>query len=187
MSADEAGFVSLADVLRSGSPTPTPRRTPAHVDGLPGDALANVKPIETEAVPPDSALTETRDPVRAPCGCAVAGALREARLFRAALADALELQVERLAAALALEVLGRELQLGPCDLQAIAKRLVAERRCEEPLRLRVAPGDAHISCGLPVVGDAGLASGDAILECRNGEIDASLRIRLAAIQMAELP
>jgi hypothetical protein len=174
--------------LRSGSPAP--HRTPARIDGRPGDALEPEAAVSATPPPlsvPYSALTATRDPLDAPCGCAIAGALREARLFRAALADALELEVERLAAALAVEVLGRELQLGGCELEAIAKRLVAERRSDEPLRLRVAPGDAHISCGLPVVGDVALALGDAILECRSGEIDASLRIRLAAIQMAEQP
>jgi hypothetical protein len=110
-----------------------------------------------------------------------ATALRDARLFRAALADAFEARLVKLVGAFAEDVLGRELRLEGIDLAAIARRIIGERRSEEPVRLRVAPADALIACDIPIVADARLQPGDAILECASGAIDARLHVRLAAV------
>jgi flagellar biosynthesis/type III secretory pathway protein FliH len=110
--------------------------------------------------------------------------MREARLFRAALADAFDALAAELIRALAADVLGRELKLAPVDVALLARRLVAERRADEPLALRVCPADAHIACELPLIPDPELQPGDAVLVCRNGEIDARLTIRLAQVLAA---
>jgi flagellar biosynthesis/type III secretory pathway protein FliH len=107
---------------------------------------------------------------------------RDVRLFRAALAEALDVLAGELAARLAAEVLGRELLLAPADLAAIAARLLTEHAADEPLRLRVAPGQAQaVESILPVIEDSYLASGDAVLECRGGSVDARLTVRLATL------
>ncbi len=110
--------------------------------------------------------------------------LSEVRLFRSALADALDEHAATLIRRLAADVLGRELQLAPVDVAYLARRLVAERLADEPIRLRVAPADAGFACDVPVVADACLNPGDAVLECRSGAIDARLGVRLADVLAA---
>ena len=71
-------------------------------------------------------------------------------------------------------------------MAAIAARIVAEHPGAQPPRLRVAPSDvAALACcaGVlpPIVGDAELASGDAILEVAAGAVDERLGLRLAAL------
>jgi flagellar biosynthesis/type III secretory pathway protein FliH len=105
-------------------------------------------------------------------------ALREARLFHAALADAFAAILADLLRELATDVVGRELRLAGVDIEGLARRLIAERAADGPLRLRVAPAQARVACDLPVVVDPTLQPGDAVLECRNGEIDARLSVRL---------
>jgi hypothetical protein len=111
----------------------------------------------------------------------IGAAVRDARLFRAALADIFELQASRIAADLARAVLARELVLAPPDIAAIAAALIAQSLADEPLRLRVAPEAANLRCAVPVVGDERLEPGDAVLECRYGSIDARLKLRLANV------
>ncbi len=83
---------------------------------------------------------------------------------------------------LAAHVLGRELELTPCELEAILQRALQHYAAEEPVRLRVHPEDAAgLQCTVPVVPDETLARGDALLELRTGEIDASLGARLARV------
>jgi flagellar biosynthesis/type III secretory pathway protein FliH len=108
-------------------------------------------------------------------------AAREARFFRAALADVFAAILAQLVRDVADEVLARELHLEAAAIELIARRLIAERLADEPLRLHVAPSDAQVSCTLPVVADACLQPGDAILVCRNGTIDARLAVRLSAV------
>ena len=94
---------------------------------------------------------------------------------------------EQAAAALASDVLGRELQLSACDIESIARRLIAERCADEPLSVRVCPADAGFACDLPIVADSRLRPGDAVLVCRNGEIDARLAVRFAHVVAAVAP
>jgi hypothetical protein len=107
-----------------------------------------------------------------------------AKLFGAALADAFDMLLPELVRGLAAEVLGRELRLAAVDLEALARRLIAERLAQGPVRLRVAPSEANVICELPVVTDPALRPGDVVLECRSGDIDARLRTRLAAVLAA---
>jgi hypothetical protein len=108
----------------------------------------------------------------------VSGALRDARLFRARLADAFDDAVARLVRELAADVLARELRLAPVEIATLVRR-VLERA--PVIRVRVAPADAGFVRGVPVLADPALAPGDAIVELGRGELDARLGVRLAAV------
>lgn len=111
--------------------------------------------------------------------------LREVRLFYARVIEAVEAAVETLLEDLAADVLGRELLLGPVDIEAIVDRALQRFASEEPLRVRVHPEDrSRVKCGIPVVADGDLRPGDAIVELRSGSIDASFGARLAALLQA---
>ncbi|MDB5073403.1 MAG: hypothetical protein JWM87_4514 [Candidatus Eremiobacteraeota bacterium] len=108
----------------------------------------------------------------------IAGALRDARLFRARLADAFDDAVARLVRELAADVLARELRLAPAEIATLVRR-VLERA--PVIRVRVAPADVGFVRGVPVLADPALAPGDAIVELGRGELDARLGVRLAAV------
>jgi hypothetical protein len=150
-------FVALADVLR-----------PPREARVPQPDLATPLEVEHDAAalgPPPLSL-ETRE------------ALREARLFGARLADAFDAAAARLLRDLAAHVLARELQLRPCDLSALIARVLAGAPA---VRLRVAQADAAVAAPLPVVVDAALAPGDAIVELTGGAFDVRLGVRLANV------
>lgn len=109
-------------------------------------------------------------------------ALRQARLFRAHLCDALENAVGELLTDIAAEVLARELQLAPAEIGAIVRQVLQTHCASDPVRVRVHPEDAAVAaCELPVVCDDGLRRGDAIVELRDGALEASLGVRLEAV------
>jgi flagellar biosynthesis/type III secretory pathway protein FliH len=110
-------------------------------------------------------------------------ALSSARRFRAALADALALSLERLVRDIACDVLARELALAPCDVATIAAHALERVLEERPVRVLVHPDDAAAceAIDLPVVCDAGLRAGDVVFDVRCGSIDSSLGARLDAI------
>ena len=155
-------FVALADLLRA------PAASDDHLAPVPADA------VEDAAVHADAAVD-----------VGVVAAVREARLFRARLADAFDEGAARLLRELATDVLARELRLAPCDLAAIVRR-IGERA---PLvRVRVAACDAAALAVVPfpggcttVVEDPALARGDAIVEVIGGALDARLGVRLAVV------
>ena len=188
MLADEARFVSLAEIIRSRPPAV--QSVPTVGASVP-DRCAP-ESVEPSAPEPDPALeargvAEVAARTAEPSGPESASAVRAARLFRAALADAFDALAAELAAALASDVLGRELQLSACDIESIARRLIAERCADEPLSVRVSPADAGFACDLPIVADSRLRPGDAVLVCRNGEIDARLAVRFAHVVAAVAP
>ncbi|HEY1430005.1 MAG TPA: FliH/SctL family protein [Candidatus Tumulicola sp.] len=110
-------------------------------------------------------------------------ALSSARRFRAAVADALALSLERLVRDIACDVLARELALAPADVASIAARVLDRYFGERPVCVRVHPDDARAceSIGVPVVVDGRLRAGDVVLDVRCGSIDASLGARLDSI------
>jgi flagellar biosynthesis/type III secretory pathway protein FliH len=123
------------------------------------------------------------EPARVP---ELADLVRDVRIFRARLEDALAVSCDALLREFAYAVLGRELILAPPDIAVIAARVLAAHSDVHPLRLRVAPGDvaalARCDDALPpVASDVELAPGDAILEFDGGCADARLGVRLAAI------
>jgi hypothetical protein len=111
----------------------------------------------------------------------VTAALREARLFRAHLADALESARDLLLRELACAVLGRELTLAPADLTRLTQAVLAAHPTRDALAVRVHPADVGgLELSLPVRGDARLAPGDLVLELGDGTcVDARLGVRLA--------
>ena len=151
-----AEFVALAELLRAPVAHAVAAETPAD------DRVA-------------------REPLEGALAADVDAALRDARLFRARLADALDEAASRLVRELACAVLVRELQLAPCDLAALVRR-AGERA--PVVRVRVSPCDAAALAGMPVVADATLERGDAIVELAGGAFDVRLGVRLATVQEA---
>ena len=163
-----AEFVSLADRL-------------AGIDPRVGDA-----PCEPSSRPEASGASFAEAPEASntsgadarPLGSGVADALRDARLFRARLADAFADAAQRLLRELACEVLARELRLAPCDLAALVQRV---RERVPVVRVRVAAADLGAVTGVPLLADPALQAGDAIVELNGGALDARLGVRLAAV------
>jgi hypothetical protein len=151
----------------AGPPVSTVPHESAPVSHLPD---AN-PPAATE--PADDAASHEVNPPHA-----VANALRDARLFRARLADAFAFSSRRLLRDLASDVLARELRLAPCDLGALVRR-AAEN--VPVVRVRVAPCDLGFAAAVPVIADTSLSAGDAVVELDGGALDARLGVRLAAV------
>lgn len=138
-------------------------------------ALADLLRGDPAPPAPEAPLPAAEPPPESPM---LADALREARLFRARLADAFDAGAERLLRELAARVLGRELRLAPCALDALLRETLAQAPV---LRVRVAAPDVDLALDVPVVADATLQPGDAILELHDGALDARLGVRLAAV------
>ncbi|HZO93332.1 MAG TPA: hypothetical protein VFB22_06140 [Candidatus Baltobacteraceae bacterium] len=135
-------------------------------DDAPSGAPTSVAAASSDAASREDAAYEIRR------------AVRDARLFRARLADALDAAVALLMRRFASDVLARELRTAPCDVATIVRRLASEAPV---VRVRVAPEDAALGTSLPVAVDEALQPGDAIVELAGGELDARLGVRLAAI------
>ncbi len=184
MRVDDRGFVSLAQALRDA---PSSRVEPAvpepELQIRPGVDDAEAIAHDDRSVADEARSLSSTPTLDASTGVAAetAVALRSARVFTAALADACDALLGDLLRAIAVEIVGRELQLAAVDVAAVVRRLIAERRADAPLRVRVAPADGSISCELPVVIDPALEPGDAVLECRAGGVDARLSVRLALL------
>jgi flagellar biosynthesis/type III secretory pathway protein FliH len=107
-------------------------------------------------------------------------------LFHARVIEAVEAAVEPIVEGIAADVLARELLVAPADVEAIVDRALQRFVSEEPIRVRVHPDDApNVQCGAPVVADSSLQRGDAVIDLRNGSLDASLAVRLAVLLGAE--
>ena len=106
--------------------------------------------------------------------------LREVRLFRARVAEAVDLAIATLLQDIAADVVGRELELAPVAIERIVDRALARYLAEEPLRIRVHPDDAAALREAPIAveADPRLRRGDAAVDLRNGTVDASLGVRL---------
>ena len=151
----EREFVSLADALRP----------PAAVTVSARDVvLAEPADVPEPALPEDVADA--------------AAAVRDARLFRARLADALDDASSRLVRELAAAVIARELRLAPCDVEAVVRDVL---RLAPAVRVRLAPSEAARVADIPVIADPSLEPGDAIVELAGGTIDARLGVRLATV------
>lgn len=135
-------------------------------------------PPEAEAEPAPPPESEP-EPATTGSGAGQAEAVRDVRLFRARLADALSAAVPALLRELAYAVVGRELAVAPSDVAALAARIVAEHPAAEPVVVRHAPGES-VDLGVPAIADPALAPGDIVIAFTAGEVDARLGIRLAA-------
>jgi hypothetical protein len=170
-----AEFVPLADWLTGGRAATRAAEPDASAFDLPADVHHAEPSDDREQHDPLNERERDRDRERARD---LTEALRDARLFRARLADAFDEAAVRLLRELASDVLARELRLAPCDLDAIVRRT---RERAPVVRVRVAPGDLSRVAGVPVVADAALSAGDAIVELDGGALDVRLGVRLATV------
>jgi hypothetical protein len=183
-----AEFVSLADLLRP----PRPPVAPSTLAAVAGAEAGDAKHVDAPAVigndaacvriADDAADVRTTD-VAADIRDAddagdVRAVLRDARLFRARLADAFDSAATKLVRELAADVLMRELRLAPCDIAALVQRV---RDRAPVVRVRVAAVDVDAVRGVPVVIDPALEAGDAMVELAGGALDARLGARLACV------
>ncbi len=83
----------------------------------------------------------------------------------------------------ACEVLARELELAPANLEAIVARACARHTSEGIVSVRIHPDEAAQLCdaGVEVIADSAVRRGDALLQVRSGTIDVTLGARLAAV------
>lgn len=129
-------------------------------------------PVEEES--PEAEVSVETDPM-------LGEIASEMRRFRAALYDAFAATRERLLRDIACEVVGRELQLAPADIEAIARRACAQ--AEAPTCVRVHPLDAPAfsrwTCDVET--DVALRRGDVVLCVRDGTIEAALGVRLEGV------
>jgi flagellar biosynthesis/type III secretory pathway protein FliH len=109
--------------------------------------------------------------------------IRDARRFRAALADAVDIGVARLLPEIARGVLAREVRLAPADVAAVTAAALERFAVEEILTLRAHPADAEAleDARIPVSPDDALLPGDVVLELRSGSIDLRMETRLSSI------
>ena len=143
--------------------------------------LLRPPPLEPDAVLELKSAPILPDAPRESDDASYVQAVSDARLFRAALADALAHAAASLIRELASDVLARELNLAPCAMDALVARLLSDHFSASPLRVRISPHDRLATNEFPVVIDDSLQPGDAILECANGAIDARLGVRLADV------
>jgi hypothetical protein len=182
-----AEFVALADLLRAPAATAADGDAAAQTSGsIPSNAARceeRGRALESSDI---TALAKVAAPdIDEAFRASLHAALRDARLFRARLADAFDDAAARLLRDLAADVLARELRLAPCELTAIVQRIA---ECAPVVRVRTAACDAARTagvlrsrgCDVVVVEDAALAGGDAVVELAGGALDARLGVRLAA-------
>jgi hypothetical protein len=166
------GFRSLAAILRQAQDDEGAAQDD---EGAAQDDEGTVRDDES-ACPDDESSAHDGD---------VLELAREVRVFHARVIEAVETAVETLVEDIAADVLGRELLLAPCDIEAIVDRALARFSSEQALRVRVHAGDAaRLQCAVPVVADERLRAGDAVIELRDGTVDVSLGTRLSTIVKA---
>ncbi len=132
--------------------------------------------------PPSAVLEPAADapigfPAPTDADRALRDVLRDCRLFRARLADALDAATIRVVREFAYAVLGRELHAASADLAVLAARIISEHPAATPLVVRHAPGD-HLDVAFPMVADPALETGDLIVGFAEGDVDARFGVRI---------
>lgn len=127
-----------------------------------------------ETAPPPAPAEALSEPVRD-----VVELMRDARLFRARIAEAVDDAVAGVLARIAERVLFRELQMAPCDIEAVVRACLAEVVDRRDLQIFVHPDDARAVRSIPVEADPDLERGDCRLQFAYGEARSTLRLRLA--------
>ena len=155
-------FVSLASYVRGGAAA----EPPPVAESVPVQGVA--------AIPPASVA-----------GCGVEFVHAEVHsgltLVRLAAFEAFERAKMSLLAALAQEVLGRELALAPADVEALVARAGECFREFEPLSITLSAADAaRVGTSLPTFADASLEAGDVVIAVRDGAFESLFRFRLQA-------
>jgi hypothetical protein len=151
------GFISLGDWVREMR---------AHAPLPPPDA--------PEASDPELAVPEQT--------AEIASFAEEIALLRLRVVESFERSRERLLRRFAEEVLVREQQLLPADIEAIARKALIAFAEESPVALAVAPAEAAcLRADIPVRADAALQPGDIIVDIADGRFESPLRLRVARI------
>lgn len=170
------GFVALAAILGGGRASaarpPGSAQSPAVTD-------SRERATDEREAPSDEPARGGGPP--GPSGWAAAPVVEELARMRLAAREAFERGTVRLLAALADDVLARELRLADCDLAALAARVLAAAGAAEPVVLVVGESAAVqlAEVGLPVRRDAALGPGDLIVEVRDGSLESPFAFRLA--------
>jgi len=153
----------------------------ARYAGLHMPACTPEIPVPSEPAPPCDKTQASHDDAPE-----LADLVAEIRRFRARLAEASDLLQERLARELAWAVLGRELMLGPCEMQSLVESALERIAPQRPLEVRLHPDDAQRCAidGLAVIADEQVRRGDALLMLHTGTLDAGLGVRLDALLRA---
>jgi len=139
--------------------------------------LSREEPVES--IESSERPTTDEPEIREPNAPDFAALFVEVRRFRAALADALEDARALLLRELAVDILGRELEIRAIDLRSIVARVCERYAIDAPVCVRVHPDDAAaIALRYAVVADTSLRRGDAVVEVSSGRIDARLGLRL---------
>ena len=104
---------------------------------------------------------------------------RDARLFRARIAEAVDAAVETVLSHVAQRVLARELHSAPCDIEAVVDACLAHVLERPGLRVLVHPDDVARVRSVDAHGDATLERGDCVLALEYGSVRSTLSLRLA--------
>lgn len=133
-------------------------------------------------VPPAPEPAHVPEPEMPPPSCACErGALHDVALFRATLREAIQTRVHDVLAAIARDVLARELLLAPPDIRALVARTLDECGDDQALEIRLAPHDAarFPQSGVPVRVDPQLLPGEVAIDARSGTFESRLSTRLS--------
>lgn len=153
-------------------------RTPEEFTSLAATLLASREPAQSE---PSPEIVE--QPLER--SASEEEIAREVRLFHARMREMLEEAVQTMLCDIAADVLARELRIAPADIARIVDAALQRYASEEPLRVRVHPQEcARVRCEAPVVADARLRQGDALIELRSGWVEATLGVRLESVLRA---
>jgi flagellar biosynthesis/type III secretory pathway protein FliH len=143
------------------------------------DVVASVLPA---AAPTSHESLDTSLPHAKDVATESAAVFAAARRFRAAVADAVDVAVQKLLTEIAENVLARELELGPADVGVIIAKARERFANEKILVVRIHPQDREALGKLEVdtVLDERLGRGDIVAELSSGTIDLRLQARLEA-------
>ena len=142
-----------------------------------------LRPAPVAETPPPVPLPESRMAEPDERSDDVDEAIRAARRFRAALADALDCRLDDLLERIASDVLGRELALAPADIRGIVTRVLEAEALHPVVRVRVHPLDLRALAQSPwdTRGDETLRPGDAMIDVASGSINLTMGTRLARV------
>ena len=146
---------------------------PLHAPPAPAPAPADAcdagrPPREQLRVP------ELPSDVRASLDASLRDVAAELQRAYALACESLERSARDALAALARDVLARELALATADVDALVIRALASFAAAQPLALRVADGVTLAAGRIDVRTDPALAPGDLVIETPDGEIDLRL-------------
>jgi hypothetical protein len=151
--ASSSAFVSLCDLLREKRAACVPARTELE-----------------EAKPPAAEYAGTSE---------IIAFVEEIAMLRLRVVESFERLRKSLLHRFAEEILVRELQLSPVDIEAIARKTLEAFAQESPISLAVCPADAaRLRADSCICVDESLEPGDIIADIADGYLESPLRLRV---------